>query len=526
MTTRGSPQNHENRRGWRDLLIFILLLLLSALCLLITAQAAIRPSRLWQVPANMLSKLNPDEGRAIEETPIEPLRPEALTPLPWDPNLILTPLGTPLVVPTEVFGQPPLDTATPQEAAGVPTSAPGATATATAHPPTSTPSRVPSSTPAPTASPTPTPRLSPTRTRTPTPALTPTATPTPSSPPPPTRLPPPPPPPPPPPTSTPPLPTNTFTPPPPTSTFTPPPPTSTDTPTPTPTDTPTPTPTDTPTPTPTDTPTPTPTNTPTPLPTPNLHAAAGNSQISLGWDYPSTIPVTEYRVYSNTTGVPPFMLHITTSITRCVDRPLTNYQTYWYYVTAFDGSQESPGSNIATAVPYDIAPYTTTTNVTCSGVPNCNNAAGPPDGSAADVDVGDTLTLDFGAYGIIDGPGPDFVFYEWPADGLWPSTAGILLDFVTIEISDGTSWYTVFNWDGVAGGVIGTNVDSYATDGGGEQDNELIPASVLYPPGGSGTGITIDIGPWAPAGYSYRFVRFTCPGSGDPAQVDGVQRLN
>ena len=119
------------------------------------------------------------------------------------------------------------------------------------------------------------------------------------------------------------------------------------------------------------------------------------------------------------------------------------------------------------------------------------------------------------------------LFYEWPRGGAWPSSAGILLDFVIIEISaDGTTWYTVFAWDGNPGGVVGTNIDAYATDGNGEQDNEAIPASALYPSGGTGTGVTIDIGPWTPAGYAYRFVRFTCPGSSDPAQIDAVQRLN
>jgi hypothetical protein len=236
--------------------------------------------------------------------------------------------------------------------------------------------------------------------------------------------------------------------------------------------------------------------------------------------------------------LPLFALYTTTSITRCLHTPLTNGWTYYYYVTAFDGIQESPGSNIATAVPYDITPYTTTTNVSCSpGVANCTDAGGAPDGHEASVDPppsGDTLTLDFGAYGIMDGPGPDFVFYEWPTDGLWPSATGILLDLVVIEVSaDGATWYPVFAWDGDSAAttdIFGTNVDCYARDdvacngpNGGEQDNEAIPPGALY----LTTGITIDIGPWAPAGYSYRYVRFTCPaGGGDPAQIDGVQRLN
>jgi hypothetical protein len=236
--------------------------------------------------------------------------------------------------------------------------------------------------------------------------------------------------------------------------------------------------------------------------------------------------VTEYRVYSSTTGILPFALHAAVPVTRYLNLSLTNGTTYSYYVTAFDGSQESGSSNIVSAQPYDITPYTTTTNVTCTGVPDCGNAQGPPNESAANIpELTGELVFDFGVgHGIMDGSGPDFIFYEWPVDGVWPSAAGILLDFVKIELSaDGTNWYTVFNWDGIAGGVAGTNIDvPYAADG--EQDNEAIPPGALY----STTGITIDIGPWTPAGYSFHLVRFTCPagGDGDPAQVDAVQRLN
>lgn len=179
-------------------------------------------------------------------------------------------------------------------------------------------------------------------------------------------------------------------------------------------------------------------------------------------------------------------------------------------------------SNWVQAQPYDTAPYTTTTDVTCNPPnPNCSQAGGPPDGQALNLGEGEFVVLDFGeGTGIIDGPGPDMVFYEWP----YPP--GILLDFIIIELShDGSHWYTVFAWDGISGGVAGTNIDDYATDRNGELDNEPIPSSALYPY--PGTGITIDIGPWCPAGYSYRYVRLRNPvGGGDPAQVDAVQRLH
>jgi len=250
-----------------------------------------------------------------------------------------------------------------------------------------------------------------------------------------------------------------------------------------------------------------------------LRAAAGNGKVSLGWDAP--VPPPEiYSVYRANGG--PFQ-HITeTTKTAYLDAGLVNGTVYTYYVEALVGAQVIGISNLVQVQPYDTDPYTTTTDVTCNpSNPNCDLAGGPPDGQVLDLDPGEAVILDFGeGTGIIDGEGPDMVFYEWP------NPPGIHLDFIIIEISaDGTNWYTVFAWDGTLGGVEGTNIDSYATDGDGEMDNEQIPQGALYPY--PGTGITIDIGRWAPAGYSYRYVRLRCPANGgDAAQVDAVQRLH
>jgi len=208
--------------------------------------------------------------------------------------------------------------------------------------------------------------------------------------------------------------------------------------------------------------------------------------------------------------------------------------TYYYYVTAFDaGNNESGPSNVATAQPYDITPYTYTTNVNCTGatVYNCTNAGGTPNGWAADINGTGELRLDFGAdHGIIDGIGPDMVFYEWPTTVTippGPAEPGIILDYTFIDLSaDGTTWYRVFAWDGITGGVVGTNIDSYA---GAESDTLEIPSRDLYGTLPYKSGITIDIGIWTPPGYSYRYVRFTYPTGGSPgqsAQVDAVQRLH
>ncbi len=468
MTANNSPDNHGRKRDRRDLLVSLLLLILGIACLLLAAQVAITPEPIWRVAANMLSGVNPDTGEG--GVPVGPLRDEALTPLPKD---ILTPMGTPSPAPGAVAGQPLEVTATPQEVVAVPTSLPTATRTPTL---TSTPTRTPTPTPTATRLPTLTPTGMPTLTPLPTFTLTP-------------------------------LPTNTSAPPPP------------------PTNTPVP-------PTPTDTPTPTPTDTPIPDPPPdppiNLRAAPSDSRVTLAWDNPAPPPdLAGYRVYSSTAVIGPFTLHATVPITQYLDTSVINATIYYYYVTAFDiASNESISSTIVSAEPHSLTPYTFTTTIdTCAGPADCSPATGPPDGNPLDLQPGEYVILDFGdGHGITDGPGYDMVLYENPQAG------GIWLDYITIEISyDGSTWYSVFAWDGVPGGVSGTNVDCYANDdplcngvNGGEAENEAIPSGALY----NNTGVAIDIGPWTPVGYSFRYVRLRDGGGTDAAQIDAVERLN
>ena len=63
-------KDNDKDRALRDLLLFLLLLLLGFACLLIAAEAAVRPEFIWQVSANMRSKLNPDEEYEAGEVPI------------------------------------------------------------------------------------------------------------------------------------------------------------------------------------------------------------------------------------------------------------------------------------------------------------------------------------------------------------------------------------------------------------------------------------------------------------------------
>jgi hypothetical protein len=160
---------------------------------------------------------------------------------------------------------------------------------------------------------------------------------------------------------------------------------------------------------------------------------------------------------------------------------------------------------------------------TCSAlVTDCANAIAP-DGNIAEIGPSGVITLDFGAgNGIMDGQGDDFVFYEWDNSGY------VYLDWIIIELSvDATTWYTAFYWgDGYNPPMDdNTNIASYSQDGS-EDDNEQIPLGDLYPY--PGTGITIDINFLSdPPGAQHRYVRLSAPTSGgDPAQLDGIERLH
>ena len=172
-----------------------------------------------------------------------------------------------------------------------------------------------------------------------------------------------------------------------------------------------------------------------------------------------------------------------------------------------------------------IHPYTPTCDISTT---HCSDAYGPPDGIPAEIAEGGYLTFTFPVgSGIRDGPGYDFVFFEYPAG------SGIHLDWVVVEVSDdGTIWHEVFNWGG--GGLdTNTNIEPpYGSDGDGELDNEDIPSGSLWPrpsgPTNTGVAIDIDTPTWdPPLGSQYRYVRFSCPtGGGDEAQVDGIERLH
>jgi hypothetical protein len=215
-----------------------------------------------------------------------------------------------------------------------------------------------------------------------------------------------------------------------------------------------------------------------------------------------------------------------------------------YTLTVINPGPTDPTGSLVNA--FTVFTYTD------SCVPDsvCGNAIGQPDGVSVDLTATTVITIDFGLEnGISDGPGYDMIVYEWPNPNIGGGERGILVDYVTIQLStdrDPDVWYTVFEWDGDdPGDVAGTNIDRYATDGSpypGEFENEPIPSYDLYPGPPSvlhNSGIAIDIGIAAQAVQPpqgplppgpFRWVRISVPpGATDIADddaIDAIVRLN
>ena len=142
-----------------------------------------------------------------------------------------------------------------------------------------------------------------------------------------------------------------------------------------------------------------------------------------------------------------------------------------------------------------------------------------PDGVVYFLPSGGSLTL--GISLVANGDGNfDLVYYERPA----PSGTGIFLDWVIVEIGDGTNWYTVFYWgDNIAD--TNSNMDFNLLPNPQvpeEGDQRDIPTASLY----NGTGIAINIDGVVPAG-TYSYIRFTAPAgdSDNQMEIDAVEIL-
>jgi hypothetical protein len=128
------------------------------------------------------------------------------------------------------------------------------------------------------------------------------------------------------------------------------------------------------------------------------------------------------------------------------------------------------------------------------------------------VPPGDSITLTFNTPVVV--PGNDIVYYELQ------NGVGIMMDYVILEISDGTNWYPVFNW-GNGAADTNSNLD-ISVIGGAETDNRDFQnppqSDVLF----NGTGVYIDLDFLPPGTYPY--IRITSPSvdDGDGAEVDAI----
>ena len=142
-----------------------------------------------------------------------------------------------------------------------------------------------------------------------------------------------------------------------------------------------------------------------------------------------------------------------------------------------------------------------------------------PDGTVYSLPSGGSLTL--GINLVANGDGNfDLVYYERPS----PGGTGIFLDWVIVEISDGTNWYTIFNWgNNIADTNSNMDFNSLPNPQVPEEtDQRDIPTSALY----NGTGVAIDVDAIVPPG-NYSYIRFTAP-AGDAdnqMEIDAIEVL-
>jgi hypothetical protein len=523
MESSHPTENRSRRRHW-ELLLLLLALLMSFACIFLSTWFSLGtwPDRLAN--ANMLAGEEANYKRSSQEdVAFGSMNPDVGAEAATDAaRLQLTPSGARLSTPAGIALLPPTPppSATPPLAAVTSTPSPTPASPAATHGPTLPPS--------PSAQPplgTPTATTKPTATQVPIPTET-----APSTLPPPTDTP-------------------TLVPPPLTDTPTPVPPPPTDTPKPThtphshpATDTPVPpTPTNTPAP-PTPTDTPTPTNTPIPVPT---DLAIWPQAALLHSSVPVTITGNNFESGLQAAlalgGTSTSLLTVTLTSATMLTAVVPSIMPTGTYTLSVTNPGPSTGSRPNA---FQVFTYTLASTVTCDGnVVNCSGAAGAPDAitiTSTDKYAGiftqtGVITFDFGSEGITDRPGYDLVFYERENPSGY-----ISLDYTQIQISTDPncdnpppSPSLLFSWDGIAGDVARTNIDSYAA--GGEAYNALIPTYALYPgiPGGPNTGIALDVGVLGmPPGTVFHCVSVTRPEGdprvypGEPAEVDAVVRLN
>ncbi len=218
---------------------------------------------------------------------------------------------------------------------------------------------------------------------------------------------------------------------------------------------------------------------------------------------------------------------------------LTSGSSVTFYVTA--QAVSAPTGNLintaTVAAPSGITDPDTTNNsatdtddlLVSSGTNYGNIGIGP----GGDIELlpagGPPIVLNLSSSITVNGShaGPDLVYYE-------QNIGGIAMDWVILEVSDGSNWYTILNW-GDGAGNPGTNIDLLlpvppnTTDCAGEPDNCFIDVSLLYPyPVLPAYGVTIDLDALSPSiipnGAVISYIRITVPPGGTDAGVgiDGI----
>ena len=93
-----------------------------------------------------------------------------------------------------------------------------------------------------------------------------------------------------------------------------------------------------------------------PTPPGYLQATPGDKFVDLKWNAPSSdggSAITEYKIYRGTSsGGETYLASVSASTTSYKDKPVTNGQTYYYYVTAVNVAGESINSNEVHAKPH------------------------------------------------------------------------------------------------------------------------------------------------------------------------------
>ena len=255
----------------------------------------------------------------------------------------------------------------------------------------------------------------------------------------------------------------------------------------------------------------------------------------------STFPVTTPRVVSSVTPIATVTTNPTNTLIFFPSTPSPTSKPKSTRTDAPTATQADPATatvdststetptetplGIATATPTwtimpvitDTAPATSTFTPTNTPVPIATDpipgsVGTTPDGVVYNLSSGGTLTL--GINLVVNGhAGWDLAYYELPAGN------GVLLDWAIIQVSDGTTWYTIFDWGNNVADTnsnVDFNILSNPTTPP-ERDQRNISSAELY----NSTGIAIDLDSVVPPG-TYPYIRFIAP----PGDVDNQMEID